>query len=104
MNYLDRCCDNCKYHFYDGSVDAHDCNKADDIPEDLFEKHFVNDKSGCPFHRFNLLYRKEITKLTEEEAKEKLQLIHDYLWDSHRNEEEIYKGIAEILGIHNSEN
>lgn len=43
-------CYNCKYFWYDNSVGAADCNKADDIPEDLFEKHFVNDEPGCPFH------------------------------------------------------
>lgn len=46
----EKCCENCRYYFYDGSVNASDCNKADDIPEDLFEKHYINGESGCPYH------------------------------------------------------
>lgn len=42
-------CYNCKYYWYDNSVDASDCNRADNIPEDLFEKHFVDDQPECPF-------------------------------------------------------
>lgn len=43
-------CSNCKYFLYDNSTGAADCRRADDIPEDLFEKHFVNDEINCPFH------------------------------------------------------
>lgn len=43
-------CYNCKYYMYDNSTGTSDCLKADDIPEDLFEKHFVDDQPGCPFH------------------------------------------------------
>lgn len=45
----EKVCANCKYFLYDNSVGAADCNKADDIEENLFEKHFVNDEPGCPF-------------------------------------------------------
>ena len=45
----EKICANCKYFWYDNSVGAADCNKADDIPEDLFEKHFVDDQPECPF-------------------------------------------------------
>ena len=46
----EKVCANCEHFWYDNSVGAADCNKADDIEEDLFEKHFVDDQPGCPFH------------------------------------------------------
>ena len=42
-------CYNCKFYRYDNSVGASDCDRADDIPEDLFEMHFIEDLPGCPF-------------------------------------------------------
>lgn len=50
MGLPDKCCYNCKYYSYDGSTGTSDCYKADDIPEDLFEKHFVEDVPDCPYH------------------------------------------------------
>ncbi len=46
----EKCCNNCKYYMYDSSTNTSDCNKVDDIPEDLFEKHFIYDMPDCPYH------------------------------------------------------
>ena len=42
-------CYNCMYFVYDYDTDASDCKKAEFMNEWEFEKHFINDESGCPY-------------------------------------------------------
>lgn len=47
--YNENHCYNCMYYLYDYDTDASDCKKAEFMSEYEFEKHFVNDESGCPY-------------------------------------------------------
>ena len=42
-------CNGCKHFIEDTSVNACDCNKADDLTEEQFEEYFTDDKDGCPY-------------------------------------------------------
>lgn len=53
-------CNGCKYFIEDTSVNACDCNKADELTEVQLERYFVNDKDGCP-------YREEEDNTAEDE-------------------------------------
>lgn len=46
---MERRCYNCRYFLEDISVNAADCNRADDMTEEEFEKHFGNDEPDCPY-------------------------------------------------------
>ena len=62
MSTLNRTCYNCEHFVYDPNVHASRCSKADDILEELFEKHFLNDEPDCPYHKFTNFEEYEDTK------------------------------------------
>lgn len=45
-------CYNCKHYFEDTSFNSCDCLKSDDLTEEQYEKHFVDDEPGCPYHEY----------------------------------------------------
>lgn len=47
-----RYCYNCKHYFEDTGFNSCDCLKSDDLTEEQYEKHFIDDKPGCPYHEY----------------------------------------------------
>lgn len=45
---MDKRCENCRYGFYDETTGTMECLNAENLTEEEFEKHFVNDKPDCP--------------------------------------------------------
>ena len=49
MKRRENACESCKYYDYDHSTGTSECLN-DDIDEDNFDEHFVEDKPNCPFY------------------------------------------------------
>lgn len=50
MKFEGTCC-TCRYCMHDYSTGTEDCTKCDDLTEEQFEKHFVNEEEGCPCYQ-----------------------------------------------------